>query len=908
MRHRFFESQNDAITYFKNIDKPGTEIYLAQASFKTNENRKQTNALAAKNFFLDIDCGVTKPYANQQAGINALKLFVKTTELPLPSIVISGNGLYAHWILDHEIPIENWSRIARVLKKVVGASEFKVDFGLTANSSCVLRPIGSTHRKDPGNPKPVRLLYEASDISLDEFTVPLFKAVKKFKLTSGLIGKSKQTDLNDEFAVYTSQESDLLKIAEKCSQVSYVRSQKGNVEEPMWYAFIGLARHCTNGESLIHEWSSGHPEYSVEDTTAKIEQHKNSGAGPTTCSFFFGLAPDRCLGCKLINKIKSPIVIGHPLPAHAEAPQNEVPEPPKPFLRTEKGLAYFDEGEGVPVIFYEEDLYPVSFQYDSSLECETATFRHHMKHEGWKEFTIKSSIIPDSKSLITTLWANHVKIIGQKGKKCMAQYIEGYMRELQNNRRLSNLCSQMGWQEDEGGLAFVHGTTAYYKERSPETVGFSRNVPSAAKGYKTSGELLPWIDLTSTLDTHKFAPYAFALCSGAFGAPLMRFTGYDGAIVALVGKTGHGKTLMQRWVQSAYGHHASLMMYKEDTKNALVARLGLYGSLPLTIDEISNIDAMDLSDLAYRVTQGRDKARLDVNSREKANLNKWNTLAIVSSNHSLLDRLAVAKADASAEINRVFEFELHRPEALDHILGAKIFNTIDMNYGLIGQIYLQEIVRNQDKHQENIANLTAEINKKAHCAPEERFWAAIAAVTIYGGLIARKIGIIKFEIAPLVDFACAAISAMRGEKKEMIRDAVTVIGDYLSDTRSNTLVVTDTIKRHTDAREIILPTGSLKNRVEFDSRTLFISVSSFREWAARKYTNVGETRRELIQIGAMYPLNSARKKVLGGGTPIAGAQQHCWVLDLKHPSIGQQAAQLVSDINAVEKESEAKWK
>ena len=78
-------------------------------------------------------------------------------------------------------------------------------------------------------------------------------------------------------------------------------------------------------------------------------------------------------------------------------------------------------------------------------------------------------------------------------------------------------------------------------------------------------------------------------------------------MIALVGKSGHGKTIMQRWVQSVYGNHAALMMYKEDTKNALVARLGLYGSLPLTVDEISNIDAM--AEKSARKKQRKNQAK-----------------------------------------------------------------------------------------------------------------------------------------------------------------------------------------------------------------------------------------------------------------------------------------------------------
>jgi len=59
-----------------------------------------------------------------------------------------------------------------------------------------------------------------------------------------------------------------------------------------------------------------------------------------------------------------------------------------------------------------------------------------------------------------------------------------------------------------------------------------------------------------------------------FGAPLLKFTGFDGAMVSMFGGSGAGKTLLMRWVQSIYGFHNDLLMLRDDTRNALVSRLG----------------------------------------------------------------------------------------------------------------------------------------------------------------------------------------------------------------------------------------------------------------------------------------------------------------------------------------------
>ncbi len=101
-----------------------------------------------------------------------------------------------------------------------------------------------------------------------------------------------------------------------------------------------------------------------------------------------------------------------------------------------------------------------------------------------------------------------------------------------------------------------------------------------------------------------------------------------------------------------------LIMLKDDTRNTILSRLGVYANLPMAVDEVTNMTGADVSDFAYRITQGRDKGRLNANAVEKANLNSWNTIAVTTSNASLIDLLSTAKADPSAEINRILEYEV----------------------------------------------------------------------------------------------------------------------------------------------------------------------------------------------------------------------------------------------------------
>jgi hypothetical protein len=227
---------------------------------------------------LDIDCGPTKPYATKKEGFEALLAFCKTTHLPRPAVVISGNGLYAHWYLDRDLTGLQRKASAQLLKGLSETCGFHTDPSRTADSSSVLRPIGSTHRKDPDNPKTVILYVDADPVDFDAFLEILKKAATKHKIKTD---RTKPPKLNQDAAIeYTNRPADARIIKSRCQMVNYIAENQALVGEPLWYALVGLLLHCTDGPDWIHRWSEDHPGYDVDKTDEKIEQRRSKGLGP----------------------------------------------------------------------------------------------------------------------------------------------------------------------------------------------------------------------------------------------------------------------------------------------------------------------------------------------------------------------------------------------------------------------------------------------------------------------------------------------------------------------------------------------------------------------------------------------------------------------------------------------------
>ena len=923
--HTFHTSIAETLQHLVAMDNAGHTMYLAQATYAmesyenwnankalpknlSQEERKaqrksertQKQAVALRSFFIDIDCGPEKfakdphkSYPTQLDAAKDLRRFCEEAAFPSPALVSSGHGLYAHWIIDQDIPAPQWKALADIFKNLLNHHKFRQDPSRTSDSASVLRPVG-THNRKTSDIKTVKVLHDTPDIPLAMFIQVLNSAAARAKINTPALSVPTQfRGVNDEFtAGIDGPPADAIKVASRCAQVKNFVSSNGNVSEPEWYNCIGLLRYCADGEAAIQEWSSGHPAYSPEATAAKIQHHKDSGSGPTTCAKFGADNPNGCIACPSANKVKSPIVLGRPEAVIVEAAtEEEVNHLPFGYKRTDDGL-FWEQDDAAPLRFYPYDLFPIAIAYDQTLGYETVTIRHQLPiTKEYKEFTLRSALLHDKKTMLMHLADNHVQVSGRQERDCMMAYVEQYLAKMRGMKSMETLHSQMGWRQDGLDQAFVLGETTYSINGESRT-GFAKNIPDVAKAFRSQGELEAWSEATAPLGLPGMEPLAFAFLAGAFGAPLMRFTGYAGAVVALVGHTGIGKTLIGEFILSVYGDPRQLTLMKNDTVNALVSRLGLYGSLPLYLDEVSNIEGQELSDLLYRITQGRDKARLGRDSREKAVLNSWNTVAVASSNHSLTDKLSNLKADASAEINRIMELSCTPIKSFDRHKATETYRAFHANHGTAGPDYVRYLVEHQGSHRDKLDALTKKIDAMSGASSDERFWSAMSAVGIYGGLIAKKLGLIQFEIAPVLAWLVERIKEMREDKEELVVNQVDVLGQFLDEVSHGIMVTAgDDSKLCAILRE---PRGPLVARIMSDKNILFISRNALKKYLDRYYGSYTELKNELTEIGALK--NSSKRCVLGSGTYIGGTQQPCWQIDLNCPELGRKTLQVVSSL------------
>ena len=136
------------------------------------------------------------------------------------------------------------------------------------------------------------------------------------QITPEEIPSHQETDLGTQ---KTYPPSDANKVADTCKQIGDFRNTKGaGQSEPLWFDCLGVVGHCTDGDSLCQEWSSGFEGYDKAETAKKITARIKTP--PTTCKQFRKTNPKGCSECT--QACNSPITLGWAVETEVEATAN----------------------------------------------------------------------------------------------------------------------------------------------------------------------------------------------------------------------------------------------------------------------------------------------------------------------------------------------------------------------------------------------------------------------------------------------------------------------------------------------------------------------------------------------------------------------------------------------------------
>lgn len=878
------------------------DVYFACSSLKephivspsaTGHDKKKyrvkENLLAAKSFWLDLDveAGNDKKYGSREEAISHLFEFLESTKLPRPIIIDSGYGAHIYFPLTEGINIEMWVKVSWALHSLVEGFGLKADRSRTHDASSVLRPVGTYNFKNPADPKLVKAVYsDFETVPVTEFASRVVTAIKQ--LQAPVIQAPRiQAATNRSVAAVNSaltggiydNDSSAVQIASSCTAVAKMRDSRGNVQEPLWYALIGMLRFTKESPQIIHDWSNGHVAYSQADTDEKIAQSEASGCGPSTCAHIMGTteASELCQVCPHYGIITSPIQLGRQIAKVVEPVVEVAPTTGVDidstfesrdigrFELTPDGVIFKDSFEPGHKVEEESKVrildYPLRIKASAEDERKGGVMEIEYLHpsRGLSSFYMEKSTLAEKASFNKELLRNHITV--SVGKvELMRDYITNYLQDLDRTSELQMLYSTMGWK---GNDSFVLGTRFLRKGKVLQDSNLSMHLEgNYCNSIKEIGDWKVWAEATQLLGAPGLENHALSLLLG-FGAPLMKMTGYDGTLINLLGLTGSGKSTMLEMISSIYGDYKELKAQKEDTYNSLIGRLGTLNNLPMVIDEITNIDFKDVSDLVYSVSQGREKTRMTAKITDRKP-RTWSTLVVCSGNASLTDKLMAAKSNPEAEKMRLIEYWIADLPAFNQI-APQLHTVMKSNYGGAGTVFIQYVLNNYAEVSQFREGVQKKLEASAQSLSKERFWVAALSCALTGGFIAAQLGLVKFDVTKVFTHVVGMMKGMRGDVVADKVNYTSVLGRFLNNHSANVMFVKYAKKRSGGkvVEYAIEPQRELIVRVEHDQigKRVYIDKQMLLMWLNRTGIPTTEFVQDAKKTGLMVSLNT--NKVLG---------------------------------------------
>jgi len=430
----------------------------------------------------------------------------------------------------------------------------------------------------------------------------------------------------------------------------------------------------------------------------------------------------------------------------------------------------------------------------------------------------------------------------------LSQFVVSFVKNLQYVKKAEQMRTQFGWAD--GDSKFILGDREITKDGVFYSPPSSTN-KDVAGNLHVKGDFNKWKDVFNLYARPGLEPHAFATLT-AFGSPLLKFTGLEGAIINVIHpESGTGKTTILHMCNSVSGTPKELTSMFKDTFNAKIHRLGVMNNLANTIDEITNMSGMEFSDLAYSISQGRGKEKMKGSTNElRINNTKWQGITLCSANASFYEKLGAAKNSPDGESMRLLEYKIESNDIIDVQTGKQMFDhQLRENYGHAMEVYAQWLVNNLEDAVGLVRQIQARLDKEVQFTQRERFWSGVASCNIAGGLIAKNLGLHDYDMKAVYGWLKAMLGEMRNEVTPPQATPITALGEFVNAHITNALVVNGEADARTNMQSApqLEPKGELLIRYEPDTKELYVAAKAFKDFCVRQQINYKGVIKELQQ-------------------------------------------------------------
>ena len=256
------------------------DLYHSLARFRDPDGgRKAENIISLRSMRLDVDTKQSHPnapYDDLPEARVAVNDFVETLGLPKPWLIDSGGGWHVYWMLDADVPHDEWRATAEMLKAATVQALLDNDRAIIADGTRLMRAVGSLHGALGKEVSIVRqgappCSHAAFRAIVETFVGTATPAPASFSGNGqgNMLTNVRHADSYADAA------------ADKCLLLNEFRKGEVDQDYNLWIAGLSNMARMVDGEEKAHEWSQRQRpnEYDEALTDAKLREFK----GPHTC-------------------------------------------------------------------------------------------------------------------------------------------------------------------------------------------------------------------------------------------------------------------------------------------------------------------------------------------------------------------------------------------------------------------------------------------------------------------------------------------------------------------------------------------------------------------------------------------------------------------------------------------------
>lgn len=736
-------------------------------------------------------------------------------------------------------------------------------------------------------------------------------------------------------AMMTERNKDADRIRRNCEQIATAGSQM----YPNWFNMMTVMNCCPTGREVARDISAADPRHNDAQFFQKYDHDVVHGSnGPASCRSFDVNNPGVCANCPYFGKIVTPAELGR-VPTSERAPQQARPTgdqqtqpsgdntvtiqvqepivaPPAKTLDIKGFVAYplddprflMREGQGLVHVYEEEVdggepirkekvilescfylLYAVRMNMGKADQQMTYMFQITNPFDTPRQASMTAKDFASDVSIRNWLFNNQMLPTPGNEKK-VGDCMRTYLAKLQRKIPCVDMKEHFGWslatsRDGHERRTFVLGDRMLSANQPTTEIALPNKLSRYAENLGKSGTLEAWKAVPQFYRKHNiiWGQMGVAL---AFAAPLMNFApgiARNGIVNFWSRASGTGKTTLQHVINSVWGHPEKQLLNVQSTANSRFNIMGLRHNLPVCLNEITNLGDVDLSEMLFQMSEGREKDRLADGGKDIMSSGSWSTITIMSANNTVFDKMQALSRDRDGEIKRVLELEVDMA-GVSPALANEMTAAMDKNYGHAGAAFIQSLLDHPDLLK-MIPTAMANWVEKHIASQDERYWMNTIAAAVIAAKLTNTLGLTDLDVDAITEYAMSMVARMRRSMADTRNDIATALGDYMFASLRDMLVVSQARNPASAAQAGMpdvmggyvqrLPNGELGLRVEKLERLCYIRCTHLRAWCAKN----GLTP-ELILEGHLTTNRPIQKRLGAGVASLVDGNVKCWTIRL----------------------------